>query len=466
MASNEVKYVPFSELNALVVQKLNDHSVYTIGSISFLKIFEHALTYAALKNNKKLIANHLRKPLWYQQLRARLKYWKNAGPNRQTPLKRIVFIDPVRLTTDAEGQKRSIYMDRIINEIPRQQSSIIQKKRQPEVVSDYTLSDFARVYPKMYDQEKMVLQSLQTAYSNATKAGSFTAYELEHIESALFIFWEDFRFYFQMFHGQPVEQVVFICHYHNEGMLAACRLLEIKTVELQHGLIAANDLYYVYDQQFAAIMPLALFPDQLWVYGPYWKRVVERGCEFQPSQVQVAGDYLSRKPATAVARLEKENMILVCAQKLMHEDYLAYLERLARYVAEYPDWRVVVKMHPLEPRKELYQAIRQWGFELVDMEYTLDELLQRARIQISIYSTTFFDAIGFDVVNYALQNYGNYQDYAADIIKESVAFPLTIDQNPITLYLENKETHYAMERTEIYSPMDAALICGLLAKGR
>ncbi len=462
MADNGVKYVPFSELNALVVNKLNDHSVYTIGSFSFLKVFEHALTYAALNNTKKLLPNTLLKPLWYQRFRAKVKYWKNRSNQRHQPLKRIVCIDPVRLTTDAEGKKRSIYMDRIIGEIPREQLSIIQKKHEPLVDADYVLNAFPRVYARMDDREIDVLRSLQQAWLNAARSGVFSTLELNHIESALFIFWEDFRFYYHMFYGQPVEKLVFICHYHNEGMIAACRLLGIETIELQHGLIAANDLYYVYDAQFKPIMPLAFFPDRLWVYGPYWKRVLSRGSEFRESQVEVAGDYLSRKPSVTLSALAKENMILVCAQKLMHEDYLRYLERLAQYVAEYPGWRLVVKMHPLEPRKELYQAVRQWGFELVDMEYTLDELLQRARIQISIYSTTFFDAIGFDVVNYALQHYGNYQDYAADIIREAVAWPLTVDQNPIAHYLQDQGNRYAMEREEIYAPLNSAHVRAVL----
>jgi hypothetical protein len=452
MASKQVTYIPFSELNALVVQKLNDHSVYTIGPYCFLKIFEHALTYAALGNDKKLIRNPLGKPIWLQQMRYKLKYIKHGSPKHTVQLNNVVFLDPVRLTSVAQGSFQSIYMDKMVQLVPAENRTIIQKRKEPQLQADCTLNDFPRVYSSMVHREVDMLRAIRQALANAKSCGRFSPMECAHIQSALFIFWEDFRFYYHMLNNQNVKRVVFICHYHNEGMIAACKMLNAETIELQHGLIAANDLYYVYHSQFSKVVDRSFFPDRIWVYGPYWKRVLAQGCEFRPEQVHVAGDYLTRKPTAQGKPVAKENMILLCAQKLMHAEYLDYAERLSRFIQDYPDWRVVVKMHPLEPRKDLYQAVLKMGFELVDMQYTLDELLQRARIQISIYSTTFFDAVGFDVVNFSIQHFGNYQDYAADIVKEAVAFPLALDENPITAYLRDGAARYAMQREEIYAP--------------
>jgi hypothetical protein len=59
-----------------------------------------------------------------------------------------------------------------------------------------------------------------------------------------------------------------IVHYHNEGKALAFKRKDIKTIELQHGLIAATDVFYVFPPQTKSIINKALFADEIWVYGP------------------------------------------------------------------------------------------------------------------------------------------------------------------------------------------------------
>jgi hypothetical protein len=82
-----------------------------------------------------------------------------------------------------------------------------------------------------------------------------------------------------------------------------------------------------------------------------------------------------------------------------------------------------------------------------------------AKIQISIYSTTFYDALGFDVCNFSLQNYGSMSDYAADMIAESVALPLLIHENPIHKFLEKQEASSPLApREEVYCPFNPSVV--------
>jgi hypothetical protein len=150
---------------------------------------------------------------------------------------------------------------------------------------------------------------------------------------------------------------------------------------------------------------------------------------------------------------------LVCAQKNMHDDYTRYVRCLMEHLSAYPDWRVIVKLHPLEKNKEAYYELNSLGVEIRDIETPLDTLLARAKIQISIYSTTFYDALGFNVCNYSLQNYGSMSDYAADIIAEAVALPLNIQENPVTKYLsESQDVQAYAPRSEVYSPFDPSIV--------
>jgi CDP-glycerol glycerophosphotransferase (TagB/SpsB family) len=89
----------------------------------------------------------------------------------------------------------------------------------------------------------------------------------------------------------------------------------------------------------------------------------------------------------------------------MHEEYVAYAQRLKLLMTKHPDWKWVIKMHPLEKNKDQYIELVKDGFEIIDREKSLTALLKESSIQISIYSTTFFDALGFSIENYSLQDY-------------------------------------------------------------
>jgi hypothetical protein len=195
------------------------------------------------------------------------------------------------------------------------------------------------------------------------------------------------------------------------------------------------------------------------VYGPYWKRILESGCEYHSHQIFVAGDYLYRSYQPELTSAEKENLVLVCAQKNMHDDYTGYVRQLMAHMSSHPEWKVIVKLHPLEKNKDAYYLLSELGVEIRDIETPLDSLLVKAKIQISIYSTTFYDALGFDVCNYSLQNYGSMSDYAADMIAESVAFPLLIDENPVEKFLAvHQSMNRLASRDDVYSSFDKLAI--------
>jgi hypothetical protein len=139
----------------------------------------------------------------------------------------------------------------------------------------------------------------------------------------------------------------------------------------------------------------------------------------------------------------------------MHDDYVTYVQHLMQHTSVYPEWKVIVKLHPLEKNKAAYYALAKLGAEIRDIETPLDTLLKQCKIHISIYSTTFYDALGFDVCNYSVQEFGSMSDYAADMIQEGVALPLFLQENPITKYLsENNDSSLQMPRNDVYSSFD------------
>lgn len=453
-----MELTPFSVLNQYLRERLIHPDRYSGKNHSFLKIFQHGLSFAVNRFDNKLIKNYLYLPYFMQRLVYALKGMKGGAPKHTHRFKKYVILDPGRVVKGDDDQWHSIYFDRIREELGPEHVSWITTRKSPGFECDFFIGDFDRSLPSPNEEELAMLREMNDVLYMANKDEQYSDYEMKHLRSAMHIFFEEFRFYYHLFKNQHVEAFIFICHYHSEGMIAAAKALGIKTVEVQHGLIATNDLYYVYHEQYSGVIQRAFFPDQIMVYGPYWKRILGMGCEFRTHQVTVAGDYLYRLKDLERQHIQKENMVLICAQKNLHVDYVNYGKKLAEHLKKHPDWHAVMKLHPLEKNKEAYQELKQYGIEIVDVEIPLDRLLKQCKIQISIYSTTFYDALGYNVVNYSLQDYGNMSDYASDMISEGVAAPIMADQDPIAKFLDQERGGMTfLPREDVYAPFDATV---------
>jgi len=455
-----MELVPFSVINEYLKEKLLHPSRYSRSTYSFLKIFQHGLYFNFTKQKHKVIFNYLGFPLWFQEFIYWLKSKRNASnANKKHTLKEYVILDPGRVIPDENQHWHSIYFDKIAELIGKDRLTIINQREASKNTADFRLKDLTHPHPALDVAERTLLKEINDSLKFARQSKQFDASEMSQIRSAMHIFFEEFRVYYNVLKNQPTKKLLFICHYHNEGLIAATKCLGIECIEFQHGLIASNDLYYVYHEQFASVIGKSFFPEKILVYGPYWKRILENGCEYHSHQIFIAGDYLYRTNQNEAAAIQKENLILVCAQKNMHDDYTGYVRRLMEHLKTHPDWRVIVKLHPLEKNKEAYYELTSLGAEIRDIETPLDTLLGRAKIQISIYSTTFYDALGFNVCNFSLQNYGSMSDYAADMIAEAVALPLDVHENPVTKYLSEEQDvqSYAL-RSEVYSPFNPSIV--------
>jgi hypothetical protein len=146
----------------------------------------------------------------------------------------------------------------------------------------------------------------------------------------------------------------------------------------------------------------------------------------------------------------------------MHDDYVNYTRTLVKHCERYSDWKIIVKLHPNERNKDAYYQLTDLGVEIRDIETPLDNLLKLCKIQISIYSTTFYDALGFDVCNYSVQEFGSMSDYAAEMIEEGVAESLYVNENPIEKYRSTHKFQIQLQRQEVYAEFNPELIQKLI----
>ena len=131
------------------------------------------------------------------------------------------------------------------------------------------------------------------------------------------------------------------------------------------------------------------------------------------------------------------NLILICTQTFMQDDFIPYIKWLSKDLLEKKlNYKIIVKHHPVEKR-ETYQSLLSLENVLL-CDYNLSFLFETCKIHISIYSTTLFDALQYNLHNFTLESSFS-EDYRSEIIKDKIARPIKRNENPVLL-LKEQET--------------------------
>ena len=454
----------FSQLREGIDQRMDDPAITQGKTHCFYKIFQHALTYSLTESHQKLLKNRLHWPVFAQRAIYRLKSFNHSvSPSK---MKSILLMDDGRIGTDENGTVKSYYFGPLLDELGRDGISIARDHNHDSALPrEYELSDIELFRRTPIDPtEGKMLEDISFVLSKAKKSGKFNDVEIDHISSALHSFFEQYHMFYQWLKNSGVKHLLMTNHYHREGIIAAAKDLGIISFEFQHGLIAAQDLYYVYDNKLAPFADKAFFCDHLVVFGDYWKNVLLKGAGYAPEQLIVAGDYsIQRKAWKKHLSVEKENAIFIGAQKNMPEHYIRYTKQLLSIIEEkHPEWEVWVKLHPYEKEPKMYnELLRSKYCKIYGNGDDLMALLSKSKIQISVYSTTFFDALGLGVVNFSLQNYTTGSDYAKAMAEEGMAVPLLFDEDPVEKF-ELHQQENLLNREDVYGPIDLSKLKALL----
>ena len=436
------------------MEKMADVTLFESDNWNFLKIAQHAFTYANNQDTSKLLSTRWDKPLWLLKVIFRVKRLKNRGVGQKLDLAPTLFLEEGRYSTDHKGIRHSVYFEKILAFVPENERTVLHLASDASLDNQHTMDHVKTAMGAAVMDERLsnMISECQVVV-HRFENHPFSDSEKHYFASAMHIFIEEFATYNTLFANQGVKKCFFCTHYHREGMIAAAMVHGIEMIELQHGLIAENDLYYVYPDYVKNAKNRAFFPEKLLLFGDYWRDVVLRGAERRPEDCLTMGDY---SYSTERPDIEKSNTIFIGAQKNMAQPYADYANRLLKKIeTDYPDWKIKLKMHPLEKQINIYKAVDHPQFELIGNEGDLHTLLAECRIQISIYSTTFFDSLGMDVVNMSLQNYTEFSDYAKDMITENVAFPLEVVEDPIALYRHIISSgKRLLSRDSVYAPFD------------
>ena len=444
--------IDFSIIQNEFEQKFPDGKLFEGKNFNYIKLVQHGFSYAMTDAEDKLLKKNPFGIWGVFKLKSRLNAFRNRKRNF-SPKKseRILFLEGRRKLKLPTGEVVSPITHIIRDSILNTEYSWWDTTGVFEKETDFSVKEMSSWFPPVNEIQKEIYFELKEVLRRIRSAEVLSKIEFRFVESAFYIFFESFRRWHSLLSFALPRTLVGITHYHNEGCLAAAKMLGIKTIELQHGLISKHDLYYVYPSKYRSAFSKGIFPDEIWLFGIFWKKVLQGGAESEFMKPIVVGNFIADTPALLVS-VEKENRVLLCAQKNLSEPYIAWIRFMRDSILPlHKDWKLIVKLHPLESDAKRYEDEANDFIEVLPISSSLNEELKRAKIHVSIYSTTFFDALGMNVKNYSLDGIGYSGDYAAEMVAMGVAESLTKSEDVIAKFEQANNQRDNLLREDVFT---------------
>jgi hypothetical protein len=451
----------FTAFKKRFYDRIGDATIFDCDELNLLKVVLDGLkiNYAARGRYRNQLLLSPLKDRVYRFIKRRKGKTKIAIP----PAGKVLIGMSSRMQHLASGGTFPVYFDLIFRELGRANFAYVSEgnaAKGRQVQSDFSFAEFIDEFGFLPLTEEMrKLRKSLRAWLNRIAGGNlFTAAEFENIAYAADRFFRETCAWEHFIREAKPKRVVLNCHYHQEGLIAAARRNKVEVVELQHGLISPEDIFFIFPKQVEKVMPRALLPDRILLYGEFWKSRMEAGAEQICEKMEVGGFYHSYPVDPGPGRKMAEEfvggrkLLLITSQYSMDRHYLDFAERTA---ADLPaDWCIVLKPHPGES-PSLFDSLLGKSNVLVST-LQLDYLLSIATVHVSIFSTTLFDAKRFSVMNFAL-DVPQFSDYVESMVSAGIAYRLRPGENPVTRWKELKDQFDPSGSSYYYQEFNRAL---------
>lgn len=365
--------------------------------------------------------------------------------------KKIIFFDLIRVQEDKNGSLKSVFFENLSASFSKNEVEVFAELV-PKGYLDFnhTFDELKHRFEHctLNTEEKKLRKELIKTYKHIEFQSYFTKQELENVKFAISNFFHQFKVYNRILKYYPNVNLGFlICHYHKEGQILALKRNQIKCLELQHGLISSQDIFYVFPSQIKQTLLDCLFPDKIYVFGQYFKNILLNGNEFNENQIEVLGYYLFQNHSSQEIHqeikkvTENKKLIVITTQTYMHNQYITYIKKLSKEIEDSknsPNYIIVVKPHPYENITTYTNAFNKLNNIWV-CNIPIHILFQHAATHISIYSTTLYDAMRYNLQNFSLR-WDGFEDYVDEIINNNVAQKLEKHENFLKKNHEHQST--------------------------
>ncbi|TVR37407.1 MAG: hypothetical protein EA392_12840 [Cryomorphaceae bacterium] len=380
--------------------------------------------------------------LFLSKLRARLRGVRGLHRPRTKKKPDLMYLVPPRFV-DVEGVLKHQYLSKLTEKLKREEYYVVylRGKANGEPSADAHIGEIIASGRnlKLNAHDRKMISGFRRILQRVPERTTLTREDVRHIEAGLDEFWQAYRAVRAYLELTEPSMVVMAPGYYTEYFIAAARSLQIKVIELQHGVITPASHFYVYPQKIKPVAKRALFADEVWLFGNYWKEQLQQGAEYEPGQIKVFGDYFLRNPmpgqdADELARFSEKysTRVLVGTQNLRHVAFNELIGSLSkRYLKENPETGIVIKLHPAEA-PALYADVTGLPNVLV-CSSSLDYLYGKCQYYVSMYSNTLFEATRFPGLKRAVLHSDKMAAFVEAIAALGVAAKMHADEDPMKL---------------------------------
>ncbi len=445
--------ITFKEFKENFYSKIGDGTCLNVLDINLLKVVLDGLK--VKYNRRGKISKYLSKPLVIVLVYYLLKIFADLAKRSNLQRKKEKLLNTKYITAFSDrahiidGQVYSFYFQNIYERYGRNNFCYIRKEPHSNLNSDIDYSELRFDFNVFSKYNFTLLLELKKHLRSLKKSGNWSADELDNIGIAYFLFLNEYYKYDSFLKEMKFKEAIIDCHYHDEGFILACKKNGIKVIELQHGLISKEDIFFVIPKQVSSCISKALFADHMLVYGNYWKDVLLNGAEYSDKQINVIGYYPFDREIECKVKKSERKSILITTQYSIASYYIDYVKWLSPQVDS--KWEIIVKVHPTES-KEIYAELLSFSNVRVTDD-NLSTLIEASEFTISIFSTTLFDTVRKGKPAFAL-NIEFFRHYVMDVVSTKAIYLLGTNENPVDKFNSIDLSKHKVVNSSLYANFD------------
>lgn len=203
----------------------------------------------------------------------------------------------------------------------------------------------------------------------------------------------NYKIYNKIFQKVKPKTYYTVVSYGQAPIIKAAKDNGIEVVELQHGTFSKYHLGYSFPNRKK---PLDYFPDKLYVWSEFWKKMIPLSIDEE--FVVVDGFRYLEKQKSKFDHIEKKQKQLVVLSQGAIGNTIA--EKFLKHYDRFKEYDIKYKLHPGEfDRWQSYPALKKLSefrnVEIVKNEIPLYQLFAESSLQIGVFSTALYEGVEF-----------------------------------------------------------------------
>jgi hypothetical protein len=215
------------------------------------------------------------------------------------------------------------------------------------------------------------------------------------IKDELYLFKKRKNIFFKLLKKINPKKIYIVNFCDKSALISAAKELEIKVIDIQHGLISSDDIIYHYSDNQKN--KLHYFPDYFYAWDKIWKEIC--GIPLDDDKIRIIGNRYLEARKSSFNHINKEpKTIVIISQpgltKLIAEKTIENLEI-------FKDYKVIYKLHPsefaIQDQFESITKLKQLPFvNFASQHDDLYYLFSLSTFVVGVYSTALIEAKEFN----------------------------------------------------------------------